>query len=97
MWSHMFVSSALVRGEWRASRPNSFAPEDSVPVPLDRGSMGLRACVDAVEERTTYPARYSSSDALGCAASRYTDCATAIPGTVHTIRKRLCFPAYRRV
>jgi hypothetical protein len=46
---HIFLTSALVRGEWSASRPGRFTPEPLYP--LDRRWVGPRAGLDDVEKR----------------------------------------------
>jgi hypothetical protein len=33
---YVFLTSALVRGEWSASRPGPFTPEKEPPVPIER-------------------------------------------------------------
>jgi hypothetical protein len=32
--THVFLTSALVGGEWSASRPDSFTPGENPPVPI---------------------------------------------------------------
>jgi hypothetical protein len=50
VWIHVFLTSALVGGEWSASRPGRFTPGERAPGTYCMGSwVGLRAGLDAVE------------------------------------------------
>jgi hypothetical protein len=52
---HIVLSSALVAGEWFASRPGPFAPEERVPrTHWIRSRLGLKAAMNAVEMRTFF-------------------------------------------
>jgi hypothetical protein len=72
---HIFLTSALVGGEWSASRPGRFTPRGKSPrYPLDRkldgpqsrsGRHGEVKILDPTGTRTPTPR----------SASRYTDCA----------------------
>jgi hypothetical protein len=49
---HIFLTSALVGGEWLASRPHGFTPGESAPgTHWIGGRVGRRAGMDDVEKR----------------------------------------------
>jgi hypothetical protein len=49
--THVFLTSALVGGEWSASRPGWFTPEEGAPGTHWRGGwVGPRAGLDDVEK-----------------------------------------------
>jgi hypothetical protein len=57
---HVYLTSALVRGEWSASRPGRFTPEGSVHgTRWIGGSVGLRAGVDAEKYRLQISKQFS--------------------------------------
>jgi hypothetical protein len=77
--THVFLTSALVGGEWSTSCPNHFTTEERARYPLDRrlgGPQSLsRRCgevniLDPAWTRTPTPV-------VQHVASLYTDCATA--------------------
>jgi hypothetical protein len=89
-WIHIFLTSALVGGEWSASRPCRFTPGERAPgTHWIGGWVGLRSGLDAVEKRKFLPYRDSNSDpsVIQPVASRYTDCATLAPGMVLVTHK----------
>jgi hypothetical protein len=50
---HIFLTSALVRGEWSTSRPGRFTPGEKAPgTHWIGGWVGLRAGLDDLEKRT---------------------------------------------
>jgi hypothetical protein len=52
VWLHSFLTSAVDRGEWSASRLGRFTPRERAPVThWIRGSVGPRAVLDVVVER----------------------------------------------
>jgi hypothetical protein len=52
VYIHVFFTSALVGGEWSASRPSRFTPEERAPGNQWIGGwVGPRAGLDAMEER----------------------------------------------
>jgi hypothetical protein len=52
VYIHIFLTSALVGGEWSASRPDRFIPGERAPdTHWIGGWMGPRAGLDAVVER----------------------------------------------
>jgi hypothetical protein len=52
VWVHVFLTSALVGGEWSASRPGSFTPRERARNTHCIGSwVGLRAGLDDVEKQ----------------------------------------------
>jgi hypothetical protein len=53
VWLHTFLTSALVEGEWSASRPTRFTPGERVPgIHRIRGWVGSRADLDSLARRT---------------------------------------------
>jgi hypothetical protein len=51
VYTHVFLTSALVGGEWSASRTNLFSPWERVPVTdWIGGSVDLRAGLDDMEK-----------------------------------------------
>jgi hypothetical protein len=78
VWINVFSTSALIVGEWSASRPGRFTPGERAPgAHWIRGWVCHRTGVDDVERRKSCPYRDSNSDpsAVQFVASRYTDCA----------------------
>jgi hypothetical protein len=52
VWIHIFLTSALVGGEWSASRRGRFTPKERAPGTHWRGGwVGPRAGLDDVENR----------------------------------------------
>jgi hypothetical protein len=52
VWIHVFLTSALVRGAWSASRPDRFTPGEGAPCThCIEGWVGPRVGLDAVEKR----------------------------------------------
>jgi hypothetical protein len=51
VYIHVFLTSALVGGEWSASRTSRFTPGESPGIHWIRGWVGLRADLDDVEKR----------------------------------------------
>jgi hypothetical protein len=52
VYIHVFLTSAVVGGEWSASRPGSFTPGDRAPGTHWIGAwVGARTGLDAVEKR----------------------------------------------
>jgi hypothetical protein len=76
VYIHIFLTSALVGGEWSASRSGRFTPEESVPgAHWIEGWVGPRAGLDDMEERKFLTCRNWNSDpsVVQPVASRYTD------------------------
>jgi hypothetical protein len=70
---HIFLTSVLFGGEWSASRPCSFTPEDRAPVTHWIGGwLGPRAGLDDVEKSKFFPQLGLEFRPLGRPASRYT-------------------------
>jgi hypothetical protein len=69
VYVHVFLTSALLGGEWSASRPGHFTPKERVPgIHWIGGWVGPRAGLDDVEKRKNpdpsgnrTPTRLSSS------------------------------------
>jgi hypothetical protein len=60
---HIFLTSALVGGEWSASLPGRFTPRESAPgTHWIGGWVDPRAGLDDVEKRKSRPYRDSNSD-----------------------------------
>jgi hypothetical protein len=79
---HIFLTSALARGEWSASRSRRFIPEERAPgTHWIRGWVDPRASLDDMEKRKFLPYRYSNLDpyVVQPVASRNTDCAIQAP------------------
>jgi hypothetical protein len=76
VYIHVFFTSALVGGEWSASRPGRFTPgEGAAGTHCIRGWVGPRTGLEDVERRKFCPYLDSNSDpsAVQPVASRYTD------------------------
>jgi hypothetical protein len=74
---HIFLTSALVGGEWSASNPGHFTPGERAPgFHWIGGWMGLRTGLDDMEKRKFLTLRHSKSDLsiVQPVASCYTDC-----------------------
>jgi hypothetical protein len=72
----LFLTSALVRAEWSASRPSRFTPAERAPgIHWRAGWVSPSTDLDDVERRKSCLYRYSNSDpsAVQPVASRYTD------------------------
>jgi hypothetical protein len=71
LYIHIFVTSALVRGEWSASWPSRFTP----------GTLWVdpRAGMDDAEKKKFLTLPGLELRPLGRPASRYTDCANLSP------------------
>jgi hypothetical protein len=53
---HIFLTSAVVGGEWSASRPGRFTPGERAPAThWKRGRVGPRTGLDDVERRKILP------------------------------------------
>jgi hypothetical protein len=73
----LFLTSALVGGEWSASLPCRFTPRERAPgTHWIGGWLGPRASLDDVEKRNS---RNSEVSAVQPVASRYTDYASRTP------------------
>jgi hypothetical protein len=73
---HIFLTSAVVGGEWSASHPGRFTPgERAYGTHWIGGWLDPRAGLDDMEKRKFSPYRYSNSDPSVAhpVASRYTD------------------------
>jgi hypothetical protein len=51
IYIHIFLTPALAGGEWSASHPGRFTPEERAPVTHWIGWVGPRTGMDAVEKR----------------------------------------------
>jgi hypothetical protein len=76
VYSHIFLTSALVGGEWSASRPCCFTPVEKAPgTHWTGGWMGLRADLDDVNRIfLTLSGAELRPLVVQPVASRYTDC-----------------------
>jgi hypothetical protein len=77
------LTSARVGGEWSASRPGRFIPEEEAPgTNFYRGLGGLQSRSERCGEmkESSFPHRDSNSDPLliQLVGSRYTDCAVPV-------------------
>jgi hypothetical protein len=81
----VFLTSALVGGEWSTSRPGRFIPGERAPEPI--GWVGPRTGLDEVK-RILDPTGTGTPTSLVVqpVASRYTDCAIPAPICV-----KICF------
>jgi hypothetical protein len=72
---HVFLTSALVGGEWSDSRPGRFTPGKSPRYPLDRrlGGPQNRSGGHGKEEFLDYRDSNSDPSVVQPVASRYTD------------------------
>jgi hypothetical protein len=85
VWIHIFLTSALVGGEWSTSHPGRFTPEERAPGTHWIGCwVDLRAGLDDLEKRKFLTLRDSNSDpsVVQPVASRYTDYAIPAPNDV---------------
>jgi hypothetical protein len=63
VWIHIFLTSALVGGEWSASRPGRFTPgERALGTHWIGGCVGPRAGLDNMEKAKFFTYRDSNSD-----------------------------------
>jgi hypothetical protein len=79
---HIFLTSALVGGEWSTSRPGRFTPGERAPCTHWIGGwVDLRASLDDLRRENSWPYRDSNSDpsVVQPVASRYTDYAIPAP------------------
>jgi hypothetical protein len=77
VWMNIFLTLALVEGEWSASRPGCFALGQRARGTHSIGGwMGSRAGLDDVEKRKFVIYRDSNSQPI---ASRYTDYSIPAP------------------
>jgi hypothetical protein len=86
---HVFLISALVGGEWSASRPFRFTPKEGAPGTIWIGGwVDPRTGLDDMEKRKFLPHRESNSCPLGVrpVASSYTDYAIPTPMQVYYIQ-----------
>jgi hypothetical protein len=73
---HVFLTLALVGGEWSASRPSSFTPEERAPsTHWIGGWVGPRTGLDNVEGRKILPLLELELWRFRRPACSYTDCA----------------------
>jgi hypothetical protein len=80
---HIFLTSALVGGEWSTSHPGCFTPKQRAPgTHCIGGWVGPRAGVDDVEKFVAYPDANSYPSVIQPVASRYTDYAVIIIITI---------------
>jgi hypothetical protein len=82
VWTRIFLTSALVVGEWAASHPDRVTPgERATGTHWIGGWVGPRAGLDKVEKRKFLPVLESNSDpsVIQPVASRYTDWAIPAP------------------
>jgi hypothetical protein len=69
IWIHIFLTSALVGGEWSASRPYRFIPGERGPgTQWIGGWVGPRAGLDDVEKRKFFTLPGLEILPLGCPA-----------------------------
>jgi hypothetical protein len=76
VWIHVFLTSALVGGEWSASRPGRFTPWERAPVPIGQEARWAPEPVWTPWRGENFcPHRDSNSDPwiVQPVASRYTD------------------------
>jgi hypothetical protein len=86
IYIQIFLTSALVGGQWSASRTGRFIPWERARGTHWRGGwMDHRAGLDNVENRTflTLPDSNSHPTVVQAVASRYTDCAIPAPLYLH--------------
>jgi hypothetical protein len=77
---HIFLTSALVGGEWSASRPGRFTPAERAPVTHGVGGwVDPRAGLDDVEKRKFLTLPELEIQPLCHPARSYTDCALPAP------------------
>jgi hypothetical protein len=78
---HIFLTSALVRYEWSASRPGSFTPEERTPgTHWTGGWLNPRAGPDSLKRKfLTLPGLELRPLVVQLVACRYTDCAIPAP------------------
>jgi hypothetical protein len=63
MYIHVFLTSALVGGEWPASRPGRFTPRERAPGTCCIGGwVGPRTGLDSVQKENSCPYQDSNSD-----------------------------------
>jgi hypothetical protein len=82
VWIHIFLTLALAGGEWSASRPGHFIPEEGSPgTHWIGGWVDPRAGLDDLEKRIflVIPGLNSDSSVVQPVASRYTDYTTPAP------------------
>jgi hypothetical protein len=91
--SHIFLTSALVGGEWSASRPGRFTPGERAPETHWIGDwVGPRAGLDNLEKKFFILPGIELWPVLQPVASRYTDYAISAPITCIYLYK--CFHGY---
>jgi hypothetical protein len=77
---HIFLTSVLVGGEWTASRPGRFTPEERAPgTHWIGGWVNPRAGLDDSEKRKFMILQGLELRPLGRPARNYTDCAIPAP------------------
>jgi hypothetical protein len=89
VWIHVFFTSALVGGEWLASRPDRFTPGERTPGTHRIGGwVGPRAGMDDAQKIKflTLPGLELDPSVVQPVVSRYTDC--AIPTHKWTAEER---------
>jgi hypothetical protein len=86
----VFLTSALVGGEWSASRHGRFTPGERAPgTHWIGGQVGPRACLnDEKRKFLTLPGRELRP--VQPVASRYTDCDIPAPRYQNLILKNIC-------
>jgi hypothetical protein len=74
---HIFLTSALVGGEWSVSRPGRFIPKETVPGTHWIGWVGPRAGLNDMEKRKflTLLGLKLDTSVVQPVASHYTNCA----------------------
>jgi hypothetical protein len=89
---HIFLTSALLGGEWSASRPGRFIPGKELPVPIVQEVGWTPGPVWTTwRSNNSWPYRDSNLNlsVVQPVASRYTDC--AIPAILLFIKRRFLF------
>jgi hypothetical protein len=82
VYTYVFLTSALVGGEWSASRPGRFTPGERAPsTHWIGGWVDLRTGLNDVEKENSFPHQDSNSDpsAIQPVASHYSDYAILAP------------------
>jgi hypothetical protein len=76
----VFLTLALIRGEWWSSLPGHFTPREWAPgTNWMEGWVGHRASLDDVEKRRPYWDSNSDPSVVQSVVSLYTDCAILAP------------------
>jgi hypothetical protein len=82
IWIHVCLTSALVRGEWSASRPSRFTPgERALGMHWIGGWVGPRTGLDDMKKRKFLTlSGFELRPVVQPVASRYTNCTIPAPG-----------------